>query len=90
MVLAAAASSISRDAFVVTLNLAVLNLIAGLLLVVVGVTAAVRGRLSRQRALTVAVGLVLSGLFAGRIFVSDPVQAALGVSGVGLAMFGLA
>ncbi len=87
--LAVAGTSVSRDAFVVTLNLGVLNLLAGLLLLVFGVSLLLRGRLTRQRAITLSVGFILSGLFAGRDFVSDPIQAVLGLSGVGLAMFGL-
>lgn len=88
MLLAAAGNDLSRDSLTINLNPAVLNLIAGAVLVVVGVVWVARRRLSRQRTVKLTVGLVLAGQVSGRDFVSDPVQAVLGISGVGVAMFG--
>jgi len=66
-----------------------LNLIAtvGLL----GLTAwhLVRRSLTAQRALTLSAAFVLSALLASHDFISDPAGALLGVSGVGLVLFGV-
>jgi hypothetical protein len=67
----------------------VLNLVAtGVVLAALAVTL-VRRRLTGQRAVAFAGILILSALFSGRDFVSDPLGFVLGFSGAALVLFGL-
>ena len=70
-------------------NLSVFDLVAGAAILITIVTLWVARRLTRHRAAVLIVAVVLSGLVASRDFVSDPIGAVLGYSGVGLAVFGL-
>jgi hypothetical protein len=67
----------------------VLNLVATAVVLVALVVTLVRRRLTRQRALAFAGILILSALFSGRDFVSDPLGFVLGFSGAALVLFGL-
>ena len=67
----------------------VLDLVATVVVVVGGVVALVRRRLTPSRALALAGALTLCALFSGRDFVSDPLGALLGFSGAALVLFGL-
>ncbi|GGL66174.1 hypothetical protein GCM10011575_25840 [Microlunatus endophyticus] len=70
-------------------NLSVFDLVAGAGILITIIALAVARRLTRERAAVLTVAVVLSGLVASRDFISDPVGAVLGYSGVGLALFGL-
>ena len=66
-----------------------LNLVASGVVIVAIVILLVRRRLTGQRALAFAGLLILSALFSYRDFISDPLGALLGFSGVALVLFGL-
>ncbi|GAA2108154.1 hypothetical protein GCM10009841_28440 [Microlunatus panaciterrae] len=66
-----------------------LNLLATLVVVVALGWFAIRGSLTRIRAVGLGGLLILSGLFSYRDFISDPLGALLGFSGAALVMFGL-
>ncbi len=66
-----------------------LNLVATVVVLVAVVVHLVRRTLSRERAVALAGAMVLCALFSSRDFVSDPVGALIGYSGVGLVLFGL-
>lgn len=66
-----------------------LNLVATVVVLVAGLVHLVRGRLTPTRAVALAGAMVLCALFSSRDFVSDPVGAVLGYSGVALVLFGL-
>ena len=66
-----------------------LNLVATVAVLVALAVTVVRRRLTGQRALAFAGILILSALFSGRDFISDPVGVLLGFSGAALVLFGL-
>jgi hypothetical protein len=66
-----------------------LNLVATVTVLVLLGWHLVRRTLSQQRAIAMAGLLILSALFSYRDFVSDPVGAVLGYSGVALVLFGV-
>jgi hypothetical protein len=67
----------------------VLNLVATAVVLVALAVTGVRRRLTGQRAVAFAGILILSALFSGRDFVSDPLGTVLGFSGAALVLFGL-
>ena len=67
----------------------VLNLVGTALVLAALAVTVVRKRLTGRRAVTFAGILILSALFSGRDFVSDPLGFVLGFSGAALVLFGL-
>jgi hypothetical protein len=67
----------------------VLNLVTTAVVLAALVITLVRRRLTPQRAVVFAGILILSALFSGRDFVSDPLGLVLGFSGAALVLFGL-
>jgi hypothetical protein len=89
MLIVLARALLLGDSTAAPIDVDVLNLVAtAVVLVALAVTAA-RRRLTGQRAIVFAGILILSALFSGRDFVSDPLGFLLGFSGAALVLFGL-
>lgn len=89
LLLAVAARFLTGGRLPVGLNPDVLNLLATVMIMVVGLRLLLLRRLTSQRVIALSTALVLSSLFSARDFVSDPIGAVIGVSGVALVVFGL-
>jgi hypothetical protein len=77
------------DATAAPIDVDVLNLVTTAVVLAALVITLVRRRLTPQRAVVFAGILILSALFSGRDFVSDPLGLVLGFSGAALVLFGL-
>jgi hypothetical protein len=77
------------DTTAAPIDVDVLNLVATAVVLVALAATLVRRRLTGQRAIAFAGILILSALFSGRDFVSDPLGFVLGFSGAALVLFGL-
>jgi hypothetical protein len=89
MLIALARALVLGDSTAAPIDPDVLNLVATVAVLVALVVTVVRRRLTGQRALAFAGILILSALFSGRDFISDPVGFLLGFSGAALVLFGL-
>jgi hypothetical protein len=89
MLIVLARALVLGDATAAPIDVDVLNLVATAVVLVALVVTLVRRRLTGRRAVTFAGILVLSALFSGRDFVSDPLGFVLGFSGAALVLFGL-
>jgi hypothetical protein len=89
MLMALARQLLFGDRTPAPINPDALNLVASGVIIVAIVILLVRRRLTPQRALAFAGLLILSALFSYRDFISDPLGAVLGFSGVALLLFGL-
>ena len=89
MLMALARQLLFGDRTPAPINPDALNLVASGVVIVAIVILLMRRRLTPQRALAFAGLLILSALFSYRDFISDPVGALLGFSGVALLLFGL-
>ena len=89
MLMALARQLLFGDRTPAPINPDALNLVASGVVIVAIVVLLIRRRLTPQRALAFAGLLILSALFSYRDFISDPIGALLGFSGVALLLFGL-
>jgi hypothetical protein len=89
MLVALARQLLFGDRTPAPINPDALNLVASAVVVVAVVILLVRRSLTPQRALAFCGMLILSALFSYRDFISDPLGAVLGFSGVALVLFGL-
>jgi hypothetical protein len=89
MLIALARALVLGDSTAAPIDPDVLNLVATAAVLVALVVTVIRRRLTGQRALAFAGILILSALFSGRDFISDPVGFLLGFSGAALILFGL-
>ncbi len=89
MLIALARNLVLGDATAAPIDADVLNTVATAAVLVAIVVTAARRRLTGQRAIAFAGILILSALFSGRDFVSDPLGVLLGFSGAALVLFGL-
>lgn len=89
MLIVLARALVLGDATAAPIDADVLNLVATAVVLVALVVTLVRRRLTPQRAVAFAGILILSALFSGRDFVSDPLGFLLGFSGAALVLFGL-
>jgi hypothetical protein len=89
MLVALARQLLFGDRTPAPINPDALNLVASAVVVVAVVILLVRRGLTPQRALAFSGMLILSALFSYRDFISDPLGAVLGFSGVALVLFGL-
>jgi hypothetical protein len=89
MLVALARQLLSGDRTPAPINPDALNLVASAVVVVAVLILSLRRQLTPQRALAFAGMLILSALFSYRDFISDPLGALLGFSGVALLLFGL-
>jgi hypothetical protein len=90
MLIALARQLLFGDRTPAPINPDALNLVASVVVVITIGISLVRRSLTAQRALAFAGLLILSALFSYRDFISDPLGAVLGFSGVALVLFGLA
>jgi hypothetical protein len=81
--------ALARQLLFGDINPDALNLVASAVVVVAVLILWLRRQLTPQRALAFAGMLILSALFSYRDFISDPLGALLGFSGVALVLFGL-
>jgi hypothetical protein len=89
MLVALARQLLFGDRTPAPINPDALNLVASAVAVVAMLILSLRRQLTPQRALAFAGMLILSALFSYRDFISDPLGALLGFSGVALVLFGL-
>ena len=89
MLLALSMRLLTGYSWALWIDLDSINLVATGVVLVALIWHLLRRSLTRQRAIALAGLLVLSALFSYRDFVSDPVGALLGYSGVALVLFGL-
>jgi hypothetical protein len=89
MLVALARQLLFGDRTPAPINPDALNLVASAVVVVAVLILWLRRQLTPQRALAFAGMLILSALFSYRDFISDPLGALLGFSGVALVLFGL-
>lgn len=89
MLVALARQLLFGDRTPAPINPDALNLVASAVVMVAVVILLVRRSLTPQRALAFSGVLILSALFSYRDFISDPLGAVLGFSGVALVLFGL-
>jgi hypothetical protein len=89
MLVALARQLLFGDRTPAPINPDALNLVASAVVVVAVLILWLRRQLTPQRALAFAGMLILSALFSYRDFISDPLGAVLGFSGVALVLFGL-
>jgi hypothetical protein len=89
MLVALARQLLFGDRTPAPINPDALNLVASAVVVITIGILLLRRRMTAQRALAFAGLLILSALFAYRDFISDPLGAVLGFSGVALVLFGL-
>ena len=89
MLIVLARALVLGDTTAAPIDVDVLNLVTTAVVLAALVVTLVRRRLTRQRAVVFAGILVLSALFSGRDFVSDPLGFVLGFSGAALVLFGL-
>jgi hypothetical protein len=89
MLIVLARALVLGDTTAAPIDVDVLNLVATAVTLTALVGTLVRRRLTRQRAVVFAGILILSALFSGRDFVSDPLGFVLGFSGAALVLFGL-
>jgi hypothetical protein len=89
MLIVLARALVLGDTTAAPIDVDVLNLVATAVVLVALVATLVRRRLTGQRAIAFAGILILSALFSGRDFVSDPLGFVLGFSGAALVLFGL-
>jgi hypothetical protein len=89
MLIALARALVLGDITAAPIDPDVLNLVATAAVLVALVVTVSRRRLTGQRALAFAGILILSALFSGRDFISDPLGFLLGFSGAALVLFGL-
>ncbi len=89
MLIVLARALVLGDTTAAPIDVDVLNLVATVVVLVALAVTLVRRRLTGQRAVAFAGILILSALFSGRDFVSDPIGVVLGFSGAALVLFGL-
>ena len=89
MLVVLARALVLGDTTAAPIDVDVLNLVATAVVLVALTVTLVRRRLTGQRAVAFAGVLILSALFSGRDFVSDPLGLVLGFSGAALVLFGL-
>jgi hypothetical protein len=89
MLVALARQLLFGDRTPAPINPDALNLVASAVVAVAVLILWLRRQLTPQRALAFAGMLILSALFSYRDFISDPLGALLGFSGVALVLFGL-
>ena len=89
MLIALARNLVLRDATAAPIDLDVLNSVATAAVLLAILVAALRRRMTGERALAFAGLLILSALFSSRDFISDPLGVLLGFSGAALVLFGL-
>ena len=89
MLIVLARALVLGDTTAAPIDVDVLNLVATVLVLAALVVTLVRRRLTGRRAVVFAGILILSALFSGRDFVSDPLGFLLGFSGAALVLFGL-
>ena len=89
MLIVLARALVLGDTTAAPIDLDVLNLVGTAIVLAALLVTVVRRRLTGRRAVVFAGILVLSALFSGRDFVSDPVGFLLGFSGAALVLFGL-
>ncbi len=89
MLIVLARALVLGDTTAAPIDVDVLNLVATAVVLVALAVTLVRRRLTGQRAVTFAGILILSALFSGRDFVSDPLGFVLGFSGAALVLVGL-
>jgi hypothetical protein len=89
MLMALARQLLFGDRTPAPINPDALNLVASAVVIVAIMILLVRRGLTPQRALAFTGLLILSALFSYRDFISDPIGALLGFSGVALVLFGL-
>jgi hypothetical protein len=89
MLIVLARALVLGDTIAAPIDPDVLNLVGTAVVLAALAVTMVRKRLTGRRAVTFAGILILSALFSGRDFVSDPLGILLGFSGAALVLFGL-